>query len=150
MKKIILFSIGLISLISIFNVIFPSSAFAATYTNISGNACVYKGGDDIHKDSISEATGQVLTLECLPIMFFNLVYWLLIFAGVAALFMVIFGGFRFMTSGGDPKAVEGARKTITWAIIGLIVVLLSFAIVSFIAQVTGVRCITKFGLLGTC
>ena len=150
-KKLLFLSLLIFGILSSLVFISPSISQAAGVTKFnSANPCVYSGGDTIHENTITGTTGQVLTLSCLPIMFVNLIYWLLIFAGVVALFLIIFGGFRFMTSGGDPKSVEGARNTIIWAIIGLVVVLLSFAIVGFISDVTGVRCITRFGFLGTC
>ena len=89
---------------------------------------------------------QIVTLDCVPIIIGNVVFWLLIFAGIVALVLIIISGFKFVTSGGEPKKAEGARKTLTFAIIGLFLILLSFAIVRFVADVTGVGCITKFGL----
>lgn len=40
-------------------------------------------------------------------------------AGLAALGMIVVGGFKFLTAGGDPKAAEQAKHTLTWAIGGL-------------------------------
>lgn len=40
-------------------------------------------------------------------------------AGLAALGMIVVGGFKFLTAGGDPKAAEQAKHTLTWAIAGL-------------------------------
>lgn len=87
----------------------------------------------------------VATLQCVPQVFQNIVTAALIFAGVVALFFIIISGYKFLTSGGDPKQVDGARKTMMYAILGLILVLLSFAIVKFISITTGVDCINKFG-----
>ena len=111
--------------------VFP--VFAAT--GLKGDACVF--GDD--------KTKGVVTLQCIVPLFSTIVNWALIFAGVVALFFIIFSGYKFLTSGGDPKQTEGARKTLTWAIVGLILILMSFAIVRFVADVTGVQRITKFG-----
>ena len=85
------------------------------------------------------------TLQCIPAVFKNVVSWAFILAGIAAVFFIIFSGIKFITSGGDPKQVEEARKTMTYAIIGLLVILLSFAIINIIAGITGVSCITAFG-----
>ncbi len=85
---------------------------------------------------------QAPTLQCLPVVFHNAVNGGLLFAGAVALFLIIWGGIRFITSGGDPKQVAGAQKIITYALIGLIVVLLSFAIVLFISYLTQTPCIT--------
>ncbi|MFH1077662.1 MAG: pilin [Patescibacteria group bacterium] len=51
---------------------------------------------------------------------------------IGALFFVMFlyGGFTWMTAGGDSKKVESARKTLMNAAIGLIIVALSYAIVT--------------------
>lgn len=102
----------------------------------------YSGGISIPPALVK---GDILTIDCLPIIIQNLVFWLLVFGGTVALIIVIIAGIKLITSGGDAKQVEGARKTLTFAIIGLVVILFSFAIMRFIAQVTGVGCITKFG-----
>ncbi len=83
----------------------------------------------------------VATLACLPVVFSNIIDWLLILSGTAAVFFIILSGFKFLTSGGDPKQVEGARKTMTYAIIGLILIILSFFIVKVIGTITGANCI---------
>ena len=48
---------------------------------------------------------------------------------------------------GDPKAVDAAQKTITYAIGGLIVILLSFLVLVLIGNITGVKTITEFNLM---
>lgn len=88
---------------------------------------------------------DVATLDCIPTIFSNVLNFAFGFAGVAALFFVFFAGFKFLTSGGDEKKLEGAKHTLTYAIIGLVVILLSFAIINFISQVTGAGCILSFG-----
>lgn len=80
---------------------------------------------------------EVATLKCLEVIFQNLVAAAFFFVGIVAIFMLIFGGFKFMFSGGDPKEVEGARHVITWAIIGLVVVLLAFFIINILGYITG-------------
>lgn len=90
-------------------------------------------------------TQGVATLNCVGPLFKNVIDALLAFAGVAALFLIIFSGIKFITSGGDPKQVEGARKTLTYAIMGLLVIFLSFFIINLISQTTGVSCIKMFG-----
>lgn len=91
----------------------------------------------------------VATLSCIPAVFQNVVSAALLFAGVVAVFMIVYAGIRYITSGGDPKAVEGAKNTLTWAVIGLIVIILSFFIINFIAFFTGASCIRFFGF-GNC
>lgn len=82
----------------------------------------------------------IATLKCLPIIFGNLINILIIFGGVTAVILVILGGIKFITSGGDPIKVESARRTVTFAIIGLAIILLSFVLIKVISVVTGVPC----------
>ena len=80
----------------------------------------------------------VATLSCIPIIIKNVINAALVFAGIVALFLIIFAGARYITSKGGPQKVEGAKKTLTWAIVGLIFIFLSFFIVSLISNITGV------------
>ncbi len=93
-----------------------------------------------------EPTNGVATIANLECVFQNVVQAFLGFAGIVLFILLIVGGFRFITSGGDPKAVEGAKKTITSAIIGLIVILLSYLILVLIKAITGVD-VTTFKLV---
>jgi hypothetical protein len=52
--------------------------------------------------------------------------------GVIAVIMIIIGGFKYITSGGESSNVSGAKNTIIYAIIGLIIVALAQVIVHFV------------------
>jgi len=52
--------------------------------------------------------------------------------GIVAVLMLIIGGFRYVFSQGNEKAVTGAKDTIVYAIIGIIVALVAFAAVNFV------------------
>jgi hypothetical protein len=54
--------------------------------------------------------------------------------GIVAVVMLIIGGFRYVTSGGDSGKISSAKNTITFAIIGLVVVLFAQALVKFVLQ----------------
>lgn len=54
--------------------------------------------------------------------------------GIIAVAMIVWGGIQLMISGGEEQKREAAKKTITYAIIGLIVVILSSAILEFIMR----------------
>jgi len=53
-------------------------------------------------------------------------------AGIVAVVFLIIGGFRYVTSGGNAEASEGAKTTILNAIIGLVVIFLAFLLVNFV------------------
>lgn len=88
---------------------------------------------------------NVATLNCIPVVFTQIINYAMAFAGVVALFFIVYSGARYVTSGGEPKAVEGAKNTLTWAIIGLVVIVLAWAIINFISVFTGAPCIQFFG-----
>lgn len=52
--------------------------------------------------------------------------------GVISVVMLIWGGLRYIMSGGDSKKITDAKNTILYAIIGLIIAVLAFAIVNFV------------------
>jgi hypothetical protein len=81
---------------------------------------------------------DVAQISDLTDIFQRVVSYALGFAGIVLFILLITGGFKYITSGGDPKAVEGARNTITYAIIGLIVIVASFLILVLIYNITGV------------
>jgi len=58
--------------------------------------------------------------------------FILIVAFIAAFVMLLIGGIRWILAGGDEKAVAGARGTITAALIGLVIVLVAFAIIRLV------------------
>lgn len=94
----------------------------------------------------NESGAQVASLSCIPVVFSNIINAALMFAGAVAVILLIYAGIRLVTSGGDPKQVQGARQIITYAIIGLVLVLSSFFIIYMIGYLTGTsNCITKIG-----
>ncbi len=68
----------------------------------------------------------------------NLVGVFIAIGGLVFFFMLLFGGIRFMTAGGDPKNAESARKTITNAVIGLIIVVSAFLITTVLGELLGI------------
>lgn len=67
----------------------------------------------------------------------NVVVAILVIAAVIALFFLIWGGIKWIMSGGDKAKVETARNTIIAAIIGLIVTFLAFFILSLVLSLFG-------------
>lgn len=64
---------------------------------------------------------------------------------VAMLVMLIWGGIRYLTSGGDSKVVQSATLTITWALLGVLFLVIAWLILLLIKAFTGVD-VTKFCL----
>lgn len=59
----------------------------------------------------------------------NLIFWILL---VISVIVLIWGGVKFVTSGGDPDKVKEAKNLIMYAIVGVIIALLARGIIKFI------------------
>ncbi len=81
--------------------------------------------------SAPSADGEVVQLTGEQILgnALNLVYFL---AGTIAVVMIIFSGLSYITSSGDSGKLTKAKGTLTYAVVGLIIVLVAFAITSFV------------------
>lgn len=70
-------------------------------------------------------------------LYVNVITVFLEIGGIILFIMLLVGGFQYLTSGGDPKGTETARKTITYAIGGFVLLVLSFLIIKLIEVFTG-------------
>lgn len=62
---------------------------------------------------------------------------MLFIVGILAVIMMIYGGIRYVLSGGDNNKVKDAKNTILYAIVGLVVAILGYAIVGWIVSILG-------------
>lgn len=72
----------------------------------------------------------------------NILTLLLIGTGIAFFFMFVIGGIKWITSGGDKEKVEGAKKQITSALIGLILILSVFAVANLVEALFGINLVS--------
>lgn len=111
-------------------VLAPAIASAVVKNGITENLCTgvnnaaggsTTGGCDsaTANDSLKTIAGQIVNV-------FSII------VGIAAVIMIIVGGFRYITSGGDSNNVSGAKNTLIYAIVGLIVVALAQFIVHYV------------------
>lgn len=102
-------------------------AFAAGPINICPQGTdQFKALCDYTGNTFGNAIGGIITLA-------------FVVAIVIALAFLIFGGIKWIISGGDKAGVEGARNTIVAAIVGLIVVFLSYFILNFVLSIFGLE-----------
>ena len=88
--------------------------------------------------------GGVATLKGLEGIFQNTLGAVLALASIALFLTLVIGGFQYMTAGGDPKKVAAAWTTLTYAIVGMILVAVSYLILVFIQEFTGAPGILDF------
>ena len=96
-------------------------------------SCLLKGSDSVPQ------------LSCFPVLYRYLINGLLALAGTVAVITVILSGIRFILARNDAKQLEAAHKTFFYALVGVVIILLSFLIINIISFITGVTCINNFG-----
>jgi amino acid transporter len=122
--------------------IMPATVFATppppTTVDIENATCT--GGDEVKitADPSSHACDNIKdsgakTASNLVTIIINILSSLV---GILAVIMIIYAGFRYVTSGGKDDAVKGAKNTIVYAIIGLVLVALAQIIVHFVLDKT--------------
>jgi hypothetical protein len=74
-------------------------------------------------------------------LFTSIVVFAMAAAALIFFFMLLWGGFRYLNAGGDPKNAEAARQTLTNAAVGLLIVVLSFVIIEIATRIIGVSSI---------
>ena len=115
LQKLAFETVGLITIVSFGIILYPKKLFA-------------QGGVQFDpKGNIKKATN--LTDESPVDVTMNVIQWALGMLGLIAVVMIIYGGFTWMTAAGNEERITKAKGVLKAAIIGLVVILLSWAIV---------------------
>lgn len=67
----------------------------------------------------------------------NIVNWVLTAAGLIAVGVIIYGAIKFLAAQGQPDKIKQAKQIVAYALVGLVIVALAFAIVNFIFNLAG-------------
>lgn len=78
------------------------------------------------KSQLSGGTGRINDIITQAINIFSII------VGIVAVIMIIVGGFKYITSGGDSGNISSAKNTIIYAVIGLVIVALAQFLVQFV------------------
>ena len=109
----------------------PSNIQATTW----GGGCV---------GSRSGIDSDVPTIKGIECVFQSIITYAISFIGIAVLGMLIFGAFKLLMSGGDPKNIEAGRTIVTYALLGLILAISAWFILNLIANFSGATSILNF------
>ena len=91
--------------------------------------------DDPNCVLLNPAAGQLVSTSDFGELASDVIRVLLQVAGAIAVVFLIIGGFQYITSGGNEEGMEKAKGTIKGAVLGIIVIVLSFSIVVIINNV---------------
>lgn len=120
-------SLGMFSILAV-----PVMAPAVAYADITGNLC--QGSNlttTTNGSGASCGTGDTTSIDSILKLVINIFS---IIVGFIAVIMIIVGGIKYITSGGDSGNISGAKNTIVYAIIGLVIVALAQVLVHFVLQ----------------
>lgn len=123
-KKILLIA-GMVILTATTLSFLPDAAFAQIKEDIRRGACGAAGQAPCDSASATNSLNNTIA---------NLINILSIIVGIIAVLMIIFAGFRYITSAGNDQTIASAKRTLIYAIIGLIIVALAQAIARFVLR----------------
>ena len=109
-----------------------------TFTGLGAFACLFSSRLLVSATSVQEganaarAEGMPTELNGDNGVFSRITNTVLLIVGLISVIMLVYGGLRYILSGGDSKKVTDAKNTVLYAIIGLIISLLAYAIVNFV------------------
>jgi hypothetical protein len=120
MKRVLLAGLAVLALGFAFVAVDPSTVAAAPK-------------DDICK-GVSITGGNCGDSGGIEVVIRNIINIFSILVGVVAVFMVMYAGFKYVTSGGDSGKVKSAKDTLIYAIVGIVIVAFSQLIVQFVLK----------------
>jgi hypothetical protein len=80
----------------------------------------------------AKGTDQAADLFGASGIFTTITNVLLFIIGAISVIMIIVGGLRYVVSGGDASKVSAAKNTILYAVVGIVVAILAYAIINFV------------------
>ena len=114
--------------------IIPIMALGVSAALQINNVNVVRATDMTLSGGVSSSQGHDVPEDLADDVFKNVVNILLFIIGAVSVIMLIYGGIRYTTSGGNANSVTAAKNTIMYSIIGLVVAILAFAVVQFVVN----------------
>lgn len=122
-KSVVVWMVVFAAVLGLMTALSSTSVFAAgcdDTTSIQAGVDCIGGNIDNNTDLQSVITSVVNTL--------------LFVIGIISVIMLIVGGIRYVVSGGNQSQVEGARNTILYAIVGLVIAFVAWGVVNFVVK----------------
>ncbi len=144
-KRLLISLIGALTLLT--PALVPAVAHASLNNAITGNACSgvnnAAGGSSISLNAptgggnAQACTGDSAAGNTLGHLLNEVINIFSIVVGAVSVIMIIVGGFKYITSGGNDQGVASAKNTIMYALIGLVIVALAQIIVHYVLSRLG-------------
>ncbi len=132
MRKVLVILIGLFGSVLLLGAqAVPVFADATTSPDLKNGLCAGVNLDVSSSCSSGQLSGDQANQK-INNLIHTIINLLSVVVGVVAVIMIIVGGLRYITSGGSDTSVTGAKNTILYAIIGLIIVAMAQILVRFV------------------
>jgi lysylphosphatidylglycerol synthetase-like protein (DUF2156 family) len=122
MRKISLYLAVIVAALSLSFAVVPAYASCPSGNVVTGNPA----------DGAECASSSSQSSKSLPAVIGDIVNIALFIIGAISVVMLIYGGITYSTSAGDSTKITKAKHTIMYAIVGLVVAILAYAIVGFV------------------
>ncbi len=99
----------------------PLHTFADTTAQSKVKDGIIKAGGNENRIDVGTAIKSIINM-------------MLFVLGSVSVIMIVIGGIRYTTSNGDSNGIQGAKNTILYAIVGLVVAILAYAMVNFVVD----------------
>ena len=123
MKKFILISSIILALFA------PLNAFAEEDSGGSGGSKTFDACKHVKTQGTAVCAGSETKAEDVVKNIISILFWII---GILAVIVIIYAGITFITAAGNPSKVAQAKTMIIYAVIGLAVAILAYAIVNFV------------------
>ena len=123
MKKFILISSIILALFA------PLNAFAEEDSGGSGGSKTFDACKHVKTQGTAVCAGSETKAEDVVKNIISILFWII---GILAVIVIIYAGITFITAAGNPSKVAQAKTMIIYAVIGLVVAILAYAIVNFV------------------
>lgn len=97
------------------------------------------GGGKAPDTSLTEVLFNPLPVDSLTGVLLYIMRWFLAIVALWGVTFIVIGGFKLVMAQGNEEAYLAAKKTITWAILGVVVAMLSFSIIAIVQNLIGAR-----------
>jgi uncharacterized membrane protein len=88
------------------------------------------------------ASGIGVTFSSFDVIIKNTILVLIALVGISSMIFLLIGGVKYVISGGDKQALESAKGTITYALVGVALASATFAIAATLQTVLGINILT--------
>ena len=104
---------------------------------------------EMAKPVAERSTDCAAGLDQIELIFKNVISVVVGLAFVAMFVLLVWAGIKYLTSGGEPKAVQSAHQIVTWALLGIIFMAIAWLVLQLIHVFTGID-VTTFNVKALC